>query len=135
MSQENVEAFKRFTAAQNRRDFAAMLDELDPEVEWHSAIMGSLSGEATVFRGRDGVREMLRDLYEAFGEFKVDYPEIRDLGDRLVAFGRWTSRGEESGAETAAPVAPVVDFRNGKAIRVWTYFDSQQALEAVGLRE
>ena len=112
-----------------------MLDELDPEVEWHSAIMGSLSGEATVFRGRDGVREMLRDLYEAFGEFKVEYPEIRDLGDRLVAFGSWTSRGEGSGAETAAPVAPVVDFRNGKAIRVWTYFDSQQALEAAGLRE
>ena len=135
MSQENVEAFKRFTAAQNRRDVAAMLDELDPEVEWHSVIMGSLSGEATVFRGRDGVRDMLRNLYEAFDEFKVEYPEIRDLGDRLVAFGRWTSRGEASGAETAAPVAPVVDFRNGKAIRVWTYFDSQQALEAVGLRE
>jgi hypothetical protein len=76
MSQENVEAFKRFTAAQNRRDFAAMLDELDPEVEWHSAIMGSLSGEATVFRGRDGVREMLRDLYEAFGEFKVEYNKL-----------------------------------------------------------
>ncbi len=78
---------------------------------------------------------MLRNLYEAFDEFKVEYPEIRDLGDRLVAFGRWTSRGEASGAETATPVAPVVDFRNGKAIRVWTYFDSQQALEAVGLRE
>ena len=90
MSQEKVEAFKRFTAAQNRRDVAAMLDELDPEVEWHSVIMGSLSGEATVFRGRDGVREMLRNLYEAFGEFKVERGRLQeqpgDVGSDLLRF-------------------------------------------------
>ena len=135
MSQENVEAFNRFIDAQNRRDVDAMLDELDAEVEWHSVILGSLRGEATVFRGHDGIRQMLRDLYEAFGEFQVEYSEIQDLGDRIVAFGRWITRGEGSGVETATPVAPVVDFRNGKAIRVRTYLDSRQALEAAGLRE
>ena len=62
MSQENVEAFNRFVEASNRRDVESMLDELDAEVEWHSAIMGSLGGDATVFCGHVGVREMLRDL-------------------------------------------------------------------------
>ena len=89
----------------------------------------------TVFRGHDGVREMFRDLYGAFAEFRVEYSEVRDLGDRLVAFGRWIARGEGSGAETTAPIAVVVDFKNGKAIRVGTYFDFQQALEAAGLSE
>src|SRR5918911_498973 len=101
MSQENVEAFERFADANNRRDVDALLAELDPEVEWQSAVLGSLGGEATVHRGHDGVREMLRDLYEAFSEFRVEFSEIRDLGDRVVATGRWITRGEESGVETA----------------------------------
>ena len=135
MPQENLEAFDRFVDANNRRDVAAMLQELDDEVEWHSAILGSLRGEAAVFRGHDGVRELFRDLYEAFGEFQIEYSEIRDLGDRLVASGRWLTRGEGSGAETGSPLAVVADFKNGMAIRVRTYRDFQDALEAVGLRE
>ena len=88
-----------------------------------------------MLRGHDAVRELYRDLFETFGEFHVEYSEIRDLGDRLVAFGRWIGRGEGSGAETATPVAVIADYENGKAIRIWTYFDPRQALEAAGLRE
>jgi ketosteroid isomerase-like protein len=135
MSQENVEAFKRFADANNRRDVEALLEELDPDVEWHSAVLRSLRGEATVHRGHDGVREMLRDLYEAFSEFQVEFSEIRDLGDRVVAVGRWITRGEESGVETTPPLAAVVDFKNGKAIRVRSHLDPKEALESAGLRE
>ena len=135
MSHENVEAFKRFADANNRRDVEALLAELDADVEWQSAVLGSLGGEATVHRGHDGVREMLSDLYEAFSEFKVSFYDIRDLGDRVVAIGRWITRGEGSGVETTPPLASVVDFRNGKAIRVRSYLDPNDALEAAGLRE
>ena len=134
MSQENVEAFKRFADANNRRDVGALLEELDADVEWQSVVLGSLGGEATVHRGHEGVREMLRDLYEAFSEFRVEFSEIRDLGDRVVGIGRWVTRGEESGVETTPPLASVVDFKNGKAIRVRSYLDPQEALEAAGLR-
>jgi ketosteroid isomerase-like protein len=133
MSQENVEVFRRFTDAQNRRDVDAMLGELDAEVEWHPATVRSLGGEATVFRGHIGIRELFRDLYEAFGVSQAEYWEIRDLGDRIVALGHWITRGEGSGAETATPLGLVADFRNGKLIRVRTYLDRQQALEAAGL--
>src|SRR5919108_152603 len=97
MSQENVEAFKRFADANNRRDVEALLEELDADVEWQSVVLGSLGGEATVHRGHEGVREMLRDLYEAFSEFRVEFSEIRDLGDRVFAVGRWITRGVDSG--------------------------------------
>ena len=135
MSQQNVEAFKRFADANNRRDVEAMLEELDADVEWQSAILGSLGGEATVHRGHDGVREVFRDLYEAFSEFQLAFSEIRDLDDQIVAIGRWVTRGEESGVETAPPLAAVVEFRDGKAIRVRSYLDPKEALEAVGLSE
>ena len=135
MSQENVEAFKRFADANNRRDVDALLAELDADVEWQSAVLGSLGGEATVHPGHDGVREMLRDLYEAFSEFRVELSDIRDLGDRIVAIGRWVTRGEESGVETTPPLASVVDFKDGKAIRVRSYLDPNEALDAAGLAE
>jgi ketosteroid isomerase-like protein len=135
MSQENVEAFKRFADANNRRDVEAMLEELDADVEWQSAILGSLGGEATVHRGHAGVRDMLRDLYEAFSEFQVEFSDIRDLGDQVVAIGRWITRGEESGVEITPPLASVVEFENGKAIRVRSFLDPKEALAAVGLRE
>ena len=135
MSQQNVEAFKRFADGNNRRDVEAMLEELDADVEWHSAILGSLSGEATVHRGHDGVREMLRDLYEAFSEFQVEFSDIRDRGDRSVAIGRWITRGEESGVEVTPPLASVVDFRNGKAIRVKSYLDPEDALVDSAMQE
>jgi ketosteroid isomerase-like protein len=135
MSQENVEAFKRFADANNRRDVEALLAELDDDVEWQSAVLGSLGGEATVHRGHDGVRAMLRDLYEAFREFRVEFSEIRDLGDRIVATGRWITRGEGSGIETTPPLASVVEFKNGKAIRVRSYLDPNEALEDAGLSE
>jgi hypothetical protein len=59
MSQQNVEAFQRGLEAGDRRDVETLLQELDPGVEWHSALHALLGAEQTVFRGHDGVREMI----------------------------------------------------------------------------
>ncbi|MGH2966568.1 MAG: nuclear transport factor 2 family protein [Solirubrobacterales bacterium] len=135
MSQENVEAFKRGLEAGNRGDVETLLQELDPEVEWHSALHALLGGEQTVFRGHDGVREMIRDLNEAFGEFRIEISEVRDPGDRLVAIGHVRARGKGSGAETETPFALVTEIKNGKTTSVRGYLDPKEALEAAGLRE
>jgi ketosteroid isomerase-like protein len=130
MSDENVEVMRRGFEAGNRRDIEAMLDVLDPEVEWHSALVMSLEGEAAVYRGHEGFRAFFRALDELFDNLHADYPEIRDLGDRVVGIGRISMRGKGSGAETESPICTVVDFKNGKAIRVQTYLDPKDALEA-----
>src|SRR5438874_13266305 len=49
MSQENVEAFKRGLEAGNRGDVKTLLEELDPEVEWHSALHALLGGNRRCF--------------------------------------------------------------------------------------
>jgi ketosteroid isomerase-like protein len=135
MSQENVEAFTRGLEAGNRGDVETLLEVLDPEVAWHSALHALLGGEATVYRGHDGVREMLRDLYEAFDEIHIEISEIRDLGDRLVAIGRTRTRGKASGADVESPIGFGTEFKNGKAISIRGYLDPKQALEAAGLSE
>jgi len=135
MSQENVEAFKRGIEAYNRRDVEALQEESDPEVEWHSALAVLLGGEATVYRGHEGIREFFRETEEAFAEINLEFREIRDLGDRLVAFGRFRARGKASGAETQSPIGLVVDFKNGKATRLRGFLDANEALKAAGLQE
>ena len=135
MSQENVETFKRGVDAYNRRDVEAMVEGADPEIEWQSGLMTGLGGEAAVYRGHEGIREGIRDLYEALGESRLEYPEVRDLGDCIVGIGRVFARGRESGAETESPHASVVDYKNGLAIRIRSYFDPKAALEAAGLSE
>jgi ketosteroid isomerase-like protein len=135
MSQENVEAFRRGLEAGNRGDIETLLEELDPDVEWHSALHALLGGEQTVFRGHDGVREMLRDLNETFAEIHIEISEIRDLGDGLVAIGRTRTRGRASGAETETSLALVTGIQNGKTISVRGYLDPDDALAAAGLRE
>jgi ketosteroid isomerase-like protein len=66
---------------------------------------------------------------------EFEFPEIRDLGDRIVAVGWLRGRGKGSGVEVETPVAYVVDVRGHKAIRVRTYLDPKEALEAAGLSE
>ena len=78
---------------------------------------------------------MFREIYDAFDEIHVEYSEFRDLGDRVVGIGRVRMRGKGSGAETEAPTGSVVEFKNGKGIRVRTYLDPKEALEAAGLSE
>ena len=39
-----------------------LLQHLDPKVEWRPALLVLLEGEATVYRGHDGVRRMFRDF-------------------------------------------------------------------------
>ena len=135
MSQENVESFTRAFDAINRRDAEALVAELDPGVEWHGAILMAMGGEQTVYRGHDGVREWLRDLHATLSDFQAEYTDIRDLGDRTVALGRVRARGSASEVEIESPHATVAEFKNGKGVRIRTYLDHNEALEAAGLSE
>ena len=135
MSEENVEAFKRSFEAGNRHDFEAMLEELDPAVEWHPAVGVGLTGEATVLWGREEVRTWFQGHVRSFRRSSFEASEFRDLGDELLAFGRVHAHGTGSGVEIDSPLAWLVRFKNGKAIWVRSYLDPKEALEAAGLSE
>jgi hypothetical protein len=96
-----VEALKRGIDAFNRRDLSALLKELDPNVEWHSALPVLLAGERTVYRGHEGVRDMIRESDEV-SDYQVELSEIRDLGDQLArARRRRTPAPSRSGASAS----------------------------------
>ena len=135
MSQQNVEAFKRVVEANNSRDYGALLEQCDPEIEWHAVFGMMFGGEATVVRGHEAVLEHFRELDEGFAVRKVQCSEFRDLGERVVAFGHVRAEGRESGVALDSPWAGVADFRRGKIVGFRDYLNRDEALEAVGLRE
>jgi homoserine dehydrogenase len=120
---ENVEAVKRTIEAYNRRDVGALLDELDPEIEWRPSLPVLLGGDETVYRGHDGARQLLRDLDEVLAERQLDLPEICDEGERVVARGNLRIRGKSSGALTESPFTLVAEFKKSRAVRIHTYLD------------
>jgi ketosteroid isomerase-like protein len=132
MSEENVEAYKRAVEASNRRDLEALLEEFDPEVEWYPQVVG-LGSE--VYRGAEGIRELFADMEETIPDAFFEVAEIRDLGDRLLSFGRLRAHGSESGAPTEVPFNQLIHFRDGKATVLRTFLDPKEALEAAGLSE
>ena len=135
MSQENVEAFKRAVEANNRGDDDALLEEIDPDVEWHGVMGVMFGGEATVFRGHAGVLEYLRDLEEGFTVRDIQWSEFRDLGERIVVLGHVRGKGRERVIELDSQYGALAEFRQGKIVRYRDYFDHSAALEAAGLSE
>jgi ketosteroid isomerase-like protein len=130
MSQENVEAFKRFVDGFNRRDVGAMLEAVDAGVDWRPAAPVALGGEATVYRGHAGIPDAIRDLHDSFAELRIEISELQQDGDRVVGIGRIRTHGKGSGVESWPPFGAVMEFKNGKATQIRSYLDPREALEA-----
>src|SRR5262245_25926097 len=96
MSQENVEIVWRALEAWGRGDRQAVVDLLDPEVEWS---MPANIPDAGIYRGRDEVVQRLEEFLDAWEDLAVTVEELVDAGDRVVAFVRYSGRGRESGIE------------------------------------
>jgi limonene-1,2-epoxide hydrolase len=61
--------------------------------------------------------------------------DVKDLGDRLLAWGTIHVRARGSGIETDIEIGGLFEFREGRIVR-WEDFGSKdKALQAAGLRE
>ncbi len=136
MSQENVENVRRFITAFNRKDFDAAAEGLADDVVW-TTFLAATEGTGSL-HGPGAVRRSWREQAEAFAgqSFQVEALEFVELGPgTLLVPLRVSGRGAASGLEVDATYFAVLTFRRGKIVRVDSYADKDEALEAVGLRE
>jgi uncharacterized protein len=134
MSEENVEVAWRASRAWNEGGIEAVLEYLDPGVEWHGSAEGLLPG---TYHGHDGVRDYLGWVGEVFDERRLEPLEVIDVDDeRVISVIRIVGRSEKFGTELAADYAWLITFgTNRKVVRMEAFTDKTQALEAAGLRE
>ncbi len=134
MSEENVELMRRGYEAWAARQGPAF-EFYDPEIEWHGP--SEFPDLAGPYHGHDGVRRYIEQLFEVFEEYRMVPEEFIDAGDdQVLVFSREGGRGIGSGAEVEThPTAHLWTIRDGKAIRMESYWERSDALEAAGLRE
>ena len=129
MSKDNAEnAIRRCSGALNRMDPDAVMDVIDPEIEWRTELIGT-----PVYRGHDGVRQALHDIQRAWDGWRTEVIEI-EAGERAAFLGtRAAARARATGIEVEAELFYAVFFRDGKVIRVEGFTDREAALAAAGL--
>ena len=132
MAQENEEVVRHLFAAWNRRDFDnGVLQHFDPEVEFHPGLLPP--GEDTEYLGREGVRQWIRNVNDAWVAVTVEPIErIEVASDRILAIDRWHFEGRD-GIEVSEELPTALTFRNGLIIRVDGFTDKAEAFEALGL--
>jgi ketosteroid isomerase-like protein len=131
MSPENVDQFMKAVDAMNRADIPGTLGSWTPKSGSSTGWM-RCKGDYT---GIEGVRGFFNDFAEHFEAWQIDCPEVRDLGNRVLALGSVHATGRGSGAETEPPFAVVAAFREGRLTHYIDFGDRDQALEAAGLAE
>ena len=134
MSEENVEivrlAYERWGELATP-DYAF----LDPEIEWRGP--REFPDLAEPHFGHEGVRRYLEKVNEAFEEYRMVPEEFIDAGgDQVLVFSREGGRGRGSGAEVQTnPTAHLWMIRKRKAVRMQSYWERSEALEAAGLSD
>ena len=134
MSQENVEIVRRAYegfAEHGVPDFAF----LDPEVEWRGP--REFPDLAEPHFGHEGVGRYFAKVNEAFDDYRVVPEEFIDAGGgQVLVFSREGGRGKGSGAEVQTHLtAHLWTIHDGKAVRMQSYWERSDALEAAGLAE
>lgn len=142
MSQENVEVVRRGYEGMKEYlrdpsgDFAPYLVKwLDPEIEWLGP--REFPDLAEPHYGHAGVRRYIETLFEAIEDYTMVPEEFIDAGgEKVLVFSREGGRGRGSGAEVYThPTAHLWTIRDGKAVRMQSYWERADALEAAGLSE
>lgn len=136
----NLDLVRRGFEAFNRGDIDAMLELLDPEVEWSQS--PETAPEAAIYRGRDGVRELLTGVLdsltamEGFDEYRAEPLRILDVEDgRVLIEVRWSMRNVVTGTDVGRTEAQVWTLRDGKGLAVQEYGNWESARDAVALRD
>jgi ketosteroid isomerase-like protein len=109
----------------------AFVERLDPEIEFEE---DPSFPEAGVYRGRTELLRYFRNFTAEFEQFVFEVEDMKVAGEDgvLVSF-RQTGRGKGSGAEFDFQSAWLFTVREDRVVRIRSYLDRAEALEAAGL--
>jgi ketosteroid isomerase-like protein len=131
MPAENVEIVRRVVDAFYQRDRDAVLALMDPEVEFHSALV-----EKKTYHGYAGLGQYRQDLDAAWSDWRSEDDRFLDAGqDRVLHLYRIRGVGRGSGVQVQQDIAILWRLRGGRILRGDVFLDQTDARDAAGLRE
>jgi ketosteroid isomerase-like protein len=116
------EFVRRIWAQWNSGDRGVREDQVDPEVEVHSALTRA------VYRGREGTERWIREIDEQFSDWKLELEDVDEVRENLiVATGSISMRGRQSGLDLEQPAGWVVELRDRRLYRLHNFVDPAEA--------
>jgi ketosteroid isomerase-like protein len=115
--------------AWSSRDIDSLLEVVHPEAEARP-ILGANIG-ASVYRGREGLREWFRDLHQEWEEFRTRVTRIDERGDRAVLTLDVHARGRASGILIEGDMYHLVELSDGMILRLEAFRDKDAAMQAL----
>lgn len=120
---------ERAYGAYNRGGVEAILEFLDPDVEWR--MWERFARNERVYRGHAGVREVLGVFEENLDDFRVEPHEFIEVGDRVVVPVRLHGRPKGTDSRQSFELVQVWATRDDRtAHRLDVYEELEEALEA-----
>jgi ketosteroid isomerase-like protein len=131
MSQEKVELIRAVYERFSEGDLHASTELLDPHVVM---VLGPEFAESGVYLGTDAVAKYTRNtLLDPWTDFTMEAEEILPAGDSVLVGVRQRGVGRGSGVPTELRYFTLWSFRGDKVIRLESFRDRGDALEAAGL--
>jgi ketosteroid isomerase-like protein len=116
--------------AWSRRDIEALLAVVHPDAEARP-ILGANIG-ASVYHGRDGLRDWFGDLHQEWEAFETRVTHIEDRGERALCMIRIHARGRASGVVIDGEMYHLIEMHDGLIRRLEAFRDREAALDALG---
>ena len=91
--------------------------------------------EGGSYRGHEGVRRALADVFETWAAFHFEIQDIRQVHDRVVILGRAINVGKGDAPAVEYQSSYLAKLRDGKIVFWRPYQSHDEALEAAGLSE
>ena len=102
------------------------------DAELRTLATGVGSGMDSVYRGWDGLVRYLREWFEPFSEYHVEWLEFIDDGDRVLVPSRQWGIGSASGARVELELTHAYTVRDGRIARLHQFDTLEEAREAAG---
>jgi steroid delta-isomerase-like uncharacterized protein len=130
---DHVKLAKAALAAINAHDIDGYLKNIDDSFVGESETLGTI-------HGRDGARQMLTTMFQAFPDLHIEVEQIIVSGDHVVSRALLT--GTHKGSFAGVPATNkkvswrscnVVEVKNGKAVRSRIYADNVSLMRQLGV--
>jgi ketosteroid isomerase-like protein len=125
---------RRAFDAFSRGDLEAVLEGLDPRIEFHPS--GRFVDTQRVYRGREGYVEFWTAFRSPWKDIPIAIERIEELDDgRVLTLGTFHAKGDGSGVEVQSQAAWLVTIDDGLIVHIHSFATWAEALKAVGLSE
>ena len=129
-----METVRRTIAILQEGDFGDLFAEglAAGDAQWHPAPELESGG---TYVGAAGFVEFMDAWTSDFDDWTIELTEVRDGGDRVLAFARQRAVGRGSGVSVEMDFGMLVTLRDGVITDTRAYLDRSEALAAAGLQE